>query len=274
MGVEVADHPAAAVEVDEQRLRRLAARRGRRRAAPVSPCPRPGSQLVDPRHRSRRPADDRRPRRGSPRAPARPCGPRPAMSRRSASPAPAASGCRAPAPGRRSAAAARAGAAASAARARTARDEPVLDLGGEARRSHARQATRLRDVPNGKFTLGTASLAGRGDGGSDDKRSAAGQPGTRATPATQPAAAASRSQTAIWSRQARRLLYACQDRYGDMFTLHIAYEGTWVMLADPDAVKQVFTGDPQGLPRRRGQPDPRTRPRQATRSSSSTRSRT
>jgi cytochrome P450 family 135 len=53
------------------------------------------------------------------------------------------------------------------------------------------------------------------------------------------------AQTAIWSRQARRLLYACQDRYGDMFALRIAYEGTWVMLADPDAIKQVFTGDPR-----------------------------
>jgi cytochrome P450 len=40
------------------------------------------------------------------------------------------------------------------------------------------------------------------------------------------------------------MLYACQDRYGDIFTLKIAYEGTWVMLADPEAVKQVFTGDP------------------------------
>jgi cytochrome P450 family 135 len=52
-------------------------------------------------------------------------------------------------------------------------------------------------------------------------------------------------QTAIWSRQARRLLYACQDRYGDIFALRIAYEGTWVMLADPAAIKQVFTGDPK-----------------------------
>jgi cytochrome P450 family 135 len=52
-------------------------------------------------------------------------------------------------------------------------------------------------------------------------------------------------QTAIWSRQARRLLFACQERYGDIFTLRIAYEGTWVMLADPQAVKQVFTGDPR-----------------------------
>ncbi|HEU4944583.1 MAG TPA: cytochrome P450 [Solirubrobacterales bacterium] len=52
-------------------------------------------------------------------------------------------------------------------------------------------------------------------------------------------------QTAIWSRQARRMLYACQDRYGDMFTIRLAYEGTWVMLADPAAIKQVFTGDPK-----------------------------
>src|SRR5262249_41164693 len=52
-------------------------------------------------------------------------------------------------------------------------------------------------------------------------------------------------QTAIWSRQARRLLYACQDRYGDVFTVRIAREGTWVMLADPASIKQVFTGDPR-----------------------------
>jgi cytochrome P450 family 135 len=52
-------------------------------------------------------------------------------------------------------------------------------------------------------------------------------------------------QTALWSRQARRVLYACQDRYGDIFTLKIIGEGTWVMLADPEAVKQVFTGDPR-----------------------------
>ncbi len=40
------------------------------------------------------------------------------------------------------------------------------------------------------------------------------------------------------------MLFSCQERYGDIFTLKIAYEGTWVMLADPAAVKQVFTGDP------------------------------
>jgi cytochrome P450 len=53
------------------------------------------------------------------------------------------------------------------------------------------------------------------------------------------------AQTAIWSRRARRMLYACQDRYGDIFRLKIVGEGTWVMLADPEAVKQVFTGDPR-----------------------------
>jgi cytochrome P450 len=53
------------------------------------------------------------------------------------------------------------------------------------------------------------------------------------------------AQTAIWSRRARRPLYAGQDRYGDVFTLRIIGEGTWVVLADPDAVKQVFTGDPR-----------------------------
>ncbi len=41
------------------------------------------------------------------------------------------------------------------------------------------------------------------------------------------------------------MLFSCQERYGDMFSLRIAYEGTWVMLADPEAVKQVFTGDPR-----------------------------
>lgn len=53
------------------------------------------------------------------------------------------------------------------------------------------------------------------------------------------------AQTAIWSRRARQLLYACQDRYGDVFRLKIFGEGTWVVLADPGHVKQVFTGDPR-----------------------------
>ena len=30
-----------------------------------------------------------------------------------------------------------------------------------------------------------------------------------------------------------------------MFTIRIAHEGTWVMVSDPELVKQVFTGDPR-----------------------------
>jgi cytochrome P450 family 135 len=67
-------------------------------------------------------------------------------------------------------------------------------------------------------------------------------PGRRSLPPGPPLPRA--AQTAIWSRQARRMLFACHERYGDIFTLKIAYEGTWAMLADPEAVKQVFTGDP------------------------------
>src|ERR1700742_1389817 len=52
-------------------------------------------------------------------------------------------------------------------------------------------------------------------------------------------------QTAIWSRQAQWLLSQSRRRFGPMFTLEIAYEGTWVVVSDPELVKQVFTGDPK-----------------------------
>jgi cytochrome P450 len=52
-------------------------------------------------------------------------------------------------------------------------------------------------------------------------------------------------QTAIWSRRAQWMLEQSRARFGDMFTLQIAYEGTWVMVSDPELVKQVFTGDPR-----------------------------
>jgi cytochrome P450 family 135 len=52
-------------------------------------------------------------------------------------------------------------------------------------------------------------------------------------------------QTAIWSRRAQWMLEQSRARFGDMFTLKIAYEGTWVMVSDPELVKQVFTGDPR-----------------------------
>ena len=52
-------------------------------------------------------------------------------------------------------------------------------------------------------------------------------------------------QTAIWARQAQWFLSQSRRRFGPMFTLDIAYEGKWVVVADPDLIKQVFTGDPK-----------------------------
>jgi len=52
-------------------------------------------------------------------------------------------------------------------------------------------------------------------------------------------------QTAIWTRQAQWFLAQSRRRFGPMFTLTIAYEGTWVVLAEPELAKQVFTGDPK-----------------------------
>jgi cytochrome P450 len=52
-------------------------------------------------------------------------------------------------------------------------------------------------------------------------------------------------QTMIWSRRAQWMLEQCRARLGPMFTLNIAYEGTWVIVTDPEDVKQIFTGDPR-----------------------------
>ena len=52
-------------------------------------------------------------------------------------------------------------------------------------------------------------------------------------------------QTAIWSRQAQWFLEQSRARFGSMFSVKIAYEGNWVMVSDPELVKQVFTGDPR-----------------------------
>src|SRR3954453_12571907 len=52
-------------------------------------------------------------------------------------------------------------------------------------------------------------------------------------------------QTVRWGARPMRFLHDCRKRYGDMFTVKIAQEDTWVMLSDPEHVKQVFTGDPK-----------------------------
>jgi cytochrome P450 len=43
------------------------------------------------------------------------------------------------------------------------------------------------------------------------------------------------------------LLDECRRRFGDTFTLHIAGNGKFVMLSDPEAVREVFRGDPDVL---------------------------
>jgi cytochrome P450 len=43
------------------------------------------------------------------------------------------------------------------------------------------------------------------------------------------------------------LLDECQRRYGDTFTLDVAGNGQFVMLSDPEAVREVFRGDPDVL---------------------------
>src|SRR5215216_2108078 len=54
-------------------------------------------------------------------------------------------------------------------------------------------------------------------------------------------------QTARWIARPAAFMEDAQRRYGDMFTLKIANEGTWVFISGPDAVKQIFTGDPRLL---------------------------
>jgi len=53
--------------------------------------------------------------------------------------------------------------------------------------------------------------------------------------------------TIQWWRRPLEMMEHCRATYGDTFTYRIAHEGTWVMVSDPEAVKQVFTGDPRLL---------------------------
>ncbi|HEX8753034.1 MAG TPA: cytochrome P450 [Solirubrobacterales bacterium] len=70
--------------------------------------------------------------------------------------------------------------------------------------------------------------------------------GAGAAPGLPPGPRMPRSlQTAIWARKAQWMLEQSRARFGSMFTLRIAYEDRWVVVADPELVKQVFTGDPR-----------------------------
>ena len=52
-------------------------------------------------------------------------------------------------------------------------------------------------------------------------------------------------QTAFWFRRAQWMMSQCAARFGETFTLRILHESPWVMLSNPDHVRQVFTGDPK-----------------------------
>jgi len=51
-------------------------------------------------------------------------------------------------------------------------------------------------------------------------------------------------QTLGWAVRTMPFLERAQAKYGDMWTMKLAQEGPWVMVSDPDVVKQVFKGDP------------------------------
>lgn len=54
-------------------------------------------------------------------------------------------------------------------------------------------------------------------------------------------------QAVGWLRRPLPFLERCQRRYGDTFTLRVRHAGTWVILADPEDVKRVFTADHKTL---------------------------
>ena len=52
-------------------------------------------------------------------------------------------------------------------------------------------------------------------------------------------------QTFAWIARTGPFLERARARYGETFSVRIAQEGTWVMLSNPEHVRQVFTGDPK-----------------------------
>jgi cytochrome P450 len=50
-------------------------------------------------------------------------------------------------------------------------------------------------------------------------------------------------QTICWVLRPTAFLEHCRKRYGDVFTLEIAREKAWVLVSDPNAIREVFIGD-------------------------------
>src|SRR4051794_38080769 len=51
-------------------------------------------------------------------------------------------------------------------------------------------------------------------------------------------------QTLAWMLRPWPFLEGARARYGDAYTIRIGTEPAWVILSDPAAVREVFTGDP------------------------------
>ena len=54
-------------------------------------------------------------------------------------------------------------------------------------------------------------------------------------------------QITRWVIQPLELLHECQRRYGDVFTFRAPRQGSFVIVADPELIKQVFAADPETL---------------------------
>jgi cytochrome P450 family 135 len=50
-------------------------------------------------------------------------------------------------------------------------------------------------------------------------------------------------QAVAWARRPLPFLERCQRHFGDTFTIRVRHAGTWVILADPEDVRRVFTAD-------------------------------
>jgi cytochrome P450 family 135 len=73
-------------------------------------------------------------------------------------------------------------------------------------------------------------------------------------------------QAAIWALRPLALLDRCAERYGDIFTLRIRRERPWVLVSDPQQIKQVFTTDAELVGAGAGEANPLLEPLLGSRS--------
>jgi cytochrome P450 len=77
---------------------------------------------------------------------------------------------------------------------------------------------------------------------------------------------ATAAQAAIWALRPLTLLDRCAQRYGETFTLRIRGDRPWVLLSNPEHVKQVFTTDAELVGAGAGEANPLLEPLLGSRS--------